>query len=385
MQNDNTSEPLLIDRSLPEPVSDAEVRSWMATQTGFVSSVMSGMTQEREAAAEAVEQLDGKVVLFERLGGRDDDAETAYLDGVRASDIYLGVLGTRYGIPDRETGFAPTEAEYNEAVHHGLRISVWATTDPMDGRQRDFLRTVQVFNTTGNYSSPEELRERIEERLRGLAAEAGSPWCKVGSTAFRARRIRDTGNRIVVEASVRNQDVVARLEALRPCEWSRHPETRITWGGRSSAVTVDAVTLESMAGRARHIKIEASRSSHGTPSWTSDIAYEGRSPEDMTELAVRVALLGEPNPLGTMAFLADMPNPLSALRGLQLGEDAVPALAELLVTEALVGSGRAERVTTVRVGPKHMGRRRALIEWLPPRRYSNVAPEPRSVHGEIPA
>lgn len=68
----------------------------------------------------------------------------------------------------------------------------------------------------------------------------------------------------------------------------------------------------------------------------------------------------EPGTLEALAA-ADMPDPLSALRGVQLGEDAVPARAELLVTEVLVGSGRAERATTVRVGPKHLGRRQVLI------------------------
>ena len=33
--------------------------------------------------------------MFERLGGRDDDAETAYLASVRSSDIYVGILGDR--------------------------------------------------------------------------------------------------------------------------------------------------------------------------------------------------------------------------------------------------------------------------------------------------
>ena len=53
----------------------------MSDQTVFVSSVMAGMTAERQAARSGVEDLGGRVSMFERLGGRDDDAETAYVAG----------------------------------------------------------------------------------------------------------------------------------------------------------------------------------------------------------------------------------------------------------------------------------------------------------------
>lgn len=382
---DQPAEPLLIDRSMPEPVSDTEVRSWISTQTVFVSSVMAGMTEERKSAASAVEGLGGNAVLFERLGGRDDDAETAYLDGVRASDIYLGLLGPRYGILDANTGYAPTHAEYNEAIHCGLRISVWATVGAMSGPQSDFLRTVQTFHTTGSYRTPDDLRVGIERRLRELASEAGSPWCKLGSVIFRAGKIEDAGDRIVIEATVRNPDVVDRLTALRPNEWGREGTSRVTWSGATAPVSIDAVTVSALAGRARGVRIEATRARTREANWMSGAGFDGRSSEEMTERAVRVALLGEPNPLGTMGFLAEMPDPLSPLRGLQLGEDSVPALAELLVTEVLVGTGRVKRVTTVRVGPRHRGRRRVLVEWVPEARFGGTQLEVRSVEGEVPA
>ena len=97
----------------------------MSEQTVFVSSVIDGMTSERDTARRTIEDLGGRAVLFEYMGGRDDDAQTAYLAGVRSSDIYVGILGQRYGKPD-STGYSPTHAEYNEAVKDGLRISVWA-------------------------------------------------------------------------------------------------------------------------------------------------------------------------------------------------------------------------------------------------------------------
>ena len=199
MPRDLSPRPITVDRSSPEPLTTAELQAWMSEHPVFVSSVMAGMTAEREAARDVVEGIGGKVLLFERLGGRDDEAEIAYLTGVRSSDIYVGILGERYGNPDR-TGYSPTHTEYNEAIKAGLRISVWATTGEMDGRQRDFLEEIRTFHTTGVYSSPDDLGEGLERRLTEIASAANSPWCKVGPVLFRARRYSHDGTRISVEA-----------------------------------------------------------------------------------------------------------------------------------------------------------------------------------------
>ena len=135
----NPPRPVTVDRSPPEPLTPTELRSWMSEQTVFISSVMKDMAAEREAARNAVESLGGKVLMFDRLGGRDDDARTAYLTGVQSSDTYVGILGARYGKPD-PTGYFPTHMKYNEAVRVGLRPIVWATTGEMDGRQRGLPR-----------------------------------------------------------------------------------------------------------------------------------------------------------------------------------------------------------------------------------------------------
>lgn len=373
--------PTIIDRSPAEPVTADELRSWMSDQTVFVSSVMAGMTAEREAACSAIEDLGGRVSMFERLGGRDDDAATAYLVGVRSSDIYVGVLGNRYGKPDR-TGFSPTHTEYNEAVKAGLRISVWATRGEMDGHQRDLLDEIRVFHTTGSYSHPDELKESLQRRLRELASAAMSPWCKVGHVLLRARRHSDDGTCITVEASVRDDDIIAELEGLRPGDWhGSRQSSRITCMGRSHAVEIDAVVVEATAGRSRAVRIEATKR-HDPLGMLLEASYQGRSPEDVTELALRVALFGEPNPLGHMAFMAEIPSPIPDIDEIGLDEDSFTGAAEVLLAESLVGSGRAERTTTLQIGPARSGRPLRL-EWVAPRRFPSVEPERRRIEGRL--
>jgi hypothetical protein len=378
-------EPVVIDFGAADIPTEAELRAWASDQRVFISSVMSGMEKERTEVASAIERIGGVPVMFERFGGRDDDPEAAYLTEVAGADIYVGILGERYGKP-LPSGYSATHAEYREAIRRGLRMSVWAWYGPMSGPQRDFLDEVRVFRTTGSYLDPADLASRVSDRLMTLAAEAMSPWVKVSRAIFRARRVLHDGKNLRVEARVRDDQVIAALEAMRPGGlWSGSQEVEVTWGGRNEWVRVTAVETETTAGRGRTVTLtgqRADRQSIRRPGFV-DVALAGRSPEDVTEIAVRVAVLGEPNPLGPMGFMAAMENPFSVVDALALPEDAVEPVVHLLLTEQLVGSGRAERLTALHVGPKHLDSRRVSLTWLPRRRYANVAPQERRVEGEV--
>jgi hypothetical protein len=375
-------ERFLVDLSPALPAGEDSVRGWAAGQSVFVSGVIAGMEEERKAAVDAITSVGARAVMFEEFGGMDDDAEDAYLANVAASDIYLGVLGGRYGKP-LKSGYSATHAEYNEAVRRGLRISVWAPPDGLDGPQRDFLEAIRVFHTTGSYSSAEDLAARVERRLRTMATESLSPWVKVGNTIFRARSVTHDGTTVTVKAHIRDNTVAASLEARRPSmSYGGGTETRITWPGGTARVRVGAVEVEVGAGRALNVTVTAGRTAD-EHSGLLEMAFESRTPEDLTELAMRVALLGEPNPLGSMGFMVEAENPLPALEGLGLPEDSLPQVGELLATEILVGGRGVDHLTAFRLGPKHQGRRRLLLAWMPRRRYTNIEPVERRIEGWV--
>jgi hypothetical protein len=291
-------EQLLVDLA-PAPVpAEAEMQAWAADQHVFVSSVMGSMTAERKAVVRAITTVGAQPVWFEAFGGMDDDPEDAYTAHVASSDIYLGILGARYGTP-LKTGYSATHAEYNEAAARGLRISVWTTSAEQDGRQRDFLDEVRVFHTTGTYMSSDDLAQRVERRLRTLAANALTQWVKVGNTVFRATRVHDDGRTITIVGRVRDNTVAASLEVRRSdVSYGRNSETRITWSGGTSLVRVKTVVSETASSsRVREITLTADRTPESR-SGLLEMAVGNRTPEDLTELAARVAFLGEPNPSG---------------------------------------------------------------------------------------
>jgi hypothetical protein len=370
------------------PLEGEEFRVWAQDQTMFLSSVMGELATERRAVAEALEALGVRVRWFEDFGGRDDSAEDAYLTEVRASTIYLGLLGDEYGsmLPSGEyAGFSATHAEYLEARARGKHISFWVRDgdDQREGHARRFLSELYLWHVTGNFADADDLTRKVEKRLREMAAEDVAPWVKLGDVVVRASRVRASGRDLTIESRVYDQSVLRQLEELAgDGMWSGRSEFQVTDGTRSGI------------GRGAELTRETTSSAFTSVTVTLPVEWvaggdsmaagtTGYSADDLTEVSVKAGLLGEPVPreLDGMSFLIEAEDPLAELQTLSLPEGAVPALARLLVVEHLVGSRRASVVEGFALGPSHRGERHLQLTWREPERYSNVEPGSRSVEG----
>lgn len=106
----------------------------------------------------------------------------------------------------------------------------------------------------------------------------------------------------------------------------------------------------------------------------------------MTDLAIRVSLFGEPNPLGLMSTVAEIPNPFPELARAGVSEEALRPIAQILLTETLVLQRGIQRITRFRLGRSVAGERRLKLEWQPAREYVNQPrPEPRLLEGHLQA
>lgn len=365
-----TEQPLIVDRATTAvPLSDDEVHGWAATRRVFVSSVIEDMGEERRAAVEAISRIGAEPVWFEGMGGRDQDAEQAYLGEVAASDIYVGLLGSRYGRPDPSTGYSATHAEYLHAVDNGLRITVWTMdSEDMAGHQRDFLNEIRTYFVTGNAESPDELSMKIEDRLRHIAAEELAPWCILDHVVFRASEITDDGRTVSIDALVRDRDVGHALTAMRPSGQFRQPGMRIIFGDTAANVSVSSVEVTQSSGATRRFRLTLERE-HADFGWNSmtEMSYtvNGRnySPGDLTEIALRRVLFDEASPFQHDLGFTEMPDPLTPLRHAAVQEESLRPILRLLLVDSLTGSGRASRVTKLLLGPQANGVRRLLVEW----------------------
>ena len=359
--------PLSIDTAAAAVRPDAaDVTAWAADQRVFISSVMGDLAAERRAVAESIAKLGAYPVWFEDFGGRDDDAQAAYLGEVGSSTIYVGILARTYGrlLPSRRSA---THEEYREAERLGLRMSVWVRADEdFQGDQQSFVYEVRLFHTTGRFTTPDDLSTGVTARLRQIAAEDLSPWLKLGDTIFRAHDVRDNGKALSVRASIHTPAVVANLEGMRPGVWAGKRETHITYGGRSFAVRVRSVVTHATTARATGVEIELERATDLDRSGTAfTVSLNGQSYsfDDVTEINIRHVLFGEPPPRGLFSLGGSISDPLAQMPQTTLPTETHNAVLGLLVTESLVGSGRASRVITLRIAPKGPDGRRVVLTW----------------------
>jgi len=107
----------------------------------FVSGVQKELKAERRAIKKYIlddalfsEYFD--VFLFEDAPAKSKSAEKSYLDEVRKSDIYIGILGNQYGGAGK-TKISPTEAEFKEAKSKNKTILIYIKGESSVDKNRD--------------------------------------------------------------------------------------------------------------------------------------------------------------------------------------------------------------------------------------------------------
>ena len=122
----------------------------------------------------------------------DQPAAQVCAERVRGCDVYVGVLGTRYGSPVRDKPeVSYTELEFDTATAAGLpRLVFLLDTAAADvgiplaelidhafgARQEAFRRRVQASGlVTQSFASPDQLGKLVERSLRELAAARDRP------------------------------------------------------------------------------------------------------------------------------------------------------------------------------------------------------------------
>jgi hypothetical protein len=267
----------------------------------------------------------------------------------------------------------------------GLRIAVWSLrADDREGHEQSFLDEIRTYHVVPTFATAADLRTQVEERLKAIAAEDLAPWCKLGNIVFRATEVADHGGELEVTARIRSDEVAYAIERLRGDVRFRGDDSRFTGGGRSRHVRVTSMSTRTTAARSRMIVLRLeTREEPGNS--LIEMSVNGRSAAELAEIALRSVLFGERNPLADqlLGFMAEIPDPLEALRAARVADEIARPLAELVITDALVGSGRAARVTEFRLGASVRGERRLTLAWEPARQYSSERATVRRIEGLV--
>lgn len=94
------------------------------------------------------------------------------------------------------------------------------------------------------------------------------------------------------------------LDQMAGERWSSF-EGQFTWDGRSQYVRIKNVETTTTASTARTYRIFLERKERQSDSLL-EVSFANKSPDDLTEIAIKVSLLGERNPLNDqqMSFMA---------------------------------------------------------------------------------
>ena len=145
----------------------------------FVSSVMSGYEEYRQAARAGIRQAGCDPVLAEDFAAQGTSSRNACLDGVQSADALVLLLGPQYGWV-APSGHSATEEEYREASRRHMPILVFVqdgiSTEP---GQQAFIAKVENYihgHFRKSFRSSEQLKQLVKDAVmeRDLSAVSDS-------------------------------------------------------------------------------------------------------------------------------------------------------------------------------------------------------------------
>jgi Domain of unknown function (DUF4062) len=228
----------------------------------FISSIQSGLEDVRAGARAGVENYGYRAVMAETTGAAAASPQRALLDRVASADIFLLLIGPRYGAR-QASGLSATEEEFEEARRRGKPILVLVHEGERDPDQEEFLRRATggwesgIFRNTFRDASDvglavvralrnlEECGARAElepvaiARAQELAASPGREGYGHGGSSARIVLVPLLGPRLLDALALDDQALPDELSgAARAARLVPHSE------GITASVTAAGITLQ---------------------------------------------------------------------------------------------------------------------------------------------
>ena len=139
----------------------------------FVSSVIEGFAEYRQAARSGIEQAGGEAVLVnEDFPSQASSSRNTCLDAIDSCDVFLIVLGGRGGWKT-PSGRLVIEEEFEHARSRKLPVLVFFEDAPRDAEAQRFAKSLSDYvdgNFRVKFSGAAELQGQVERSLRAISA-----------------------------------------------------------------------------------------------------------------------------------------------------------------------------------------------------------------------
>jgi O-acetyl-ADP-ribose deacetylase (regulator of RNase III) len=145
----------------------------------FVSSTSTDLKSHRQAVRDVIDNLRLTFIGMEEFAPTAQAPSDLIRRKVNQSQIYLGILGMRYGYVDPGTGLSMTELEYRQAVANEKRICMFVMDknapiiasmvedDPvLFAKLSDFRGRIMKAHTCALFSDPADLAKKAEAALK---------------------------------------------------------------------------------------------------------------------------------------------------------------------------------------------------------------------------
>ncbi len=143
----------------------------------FVSSLISGFEQFREAARSAIVNLRHEPVMAEDFGALPHTPQVACLKELRGSDVVVLILGEHYGTVQGSSNVSPTHEEFLEG-RGSKPILMFVQKGVMhEARQKQLIEEAQGWqggNFRESFATAEELKDKITRALHDYQLSTAS-------------------------------------------------------------------------------------------------------------------------------------------------------------------------------------------------------------------
>ncbi|MGI8970456.1 MAG: DUF4062 domain-containing protein [Dehalococcoidia bacterium] len=152
----------------------------------FLSSTAIDLQPERKALQDLIEQLQFRFVGMSGFPATGEAPALFIRRMVDESDIYLGILGMRYGSIDTSTGLSMTELEYRQAIagRKDVRMFVMGDDAPVSvgmierdpaafAKLLEFRNLVLQSHMCSIFKDVSDLRKKAENTLKSARQTSG--------------------------------------------------------------------------------------------------------------------------------------------------------------------------------------------------------------------
>lgn len=146
----------------------------------FVSSNMDEFADERKLIKEEISKDSFlkdffEIYLFEDETAKPDSADKVFINEIEFTDIYIGLIGSKYGDIYRK-GYSATEYEYDTYISKKAEAYLFVkNVYDRDKGSKKFLDRISKKHIYKLFNNPQELVEEIKKSLKNYLIEQAKP------------------------------------------------------------------------------------------------------------------------------------------------------------------------------------------------------------------